>query len=616
MKNGFQIENFRKADALEYAALGWHVFPVHHPTFGPDGTAVCSCRDAKCRNVGKHPRTANGLKDATTDRGIIAGWWQTWASANLGIACGAQSGIIVLDVDQRHGGPEALDKLESEFGSLPETVRAVTGGGGAHYVFEHPERIIRNSANRVGTGIDVRGDGGYIVAAPSLHASGERYTWAAGLSPTDLSPAPVPAWLLARMTEPEKPHEPPKFPRRVIDHEDTAGHWLGRALMRAGDGNRNDTGLWLAAQLRDSGISRDEAESVMREYAERVPQNGDRYTPAEALATVRSAYSRPAREPAKSTTYSQKVIRDTAAVKPAAVVAGASAELRAHLEDVISRKVYNVAWPWHEMTRLTQALLPGTISVVCGDPGVGKTFFVLQCLRDWISNGHEAAVFFIEKDRKFHTRRLLAQLEGDGRFVDFDWVRDNPAAVRSAIDKHSATIDQLGKAIHSAPGDRVTLDSILGWIRQQASAGRRVLVIDPITAALAGVERWTKDDDFVLAAQAVMTAHGSSLVLVTHAKKGNRVGASSGHDMAAGAAYYRFADTTIWIQKAKRPKRVRYLTPHGYQTDRFGLFFQLHKTRDGRGSGTEVAVRFGEGLTFSEQGLVVGEVQDEEGEAA
>jgi hypothetical protein len=157
--------------ALALAARGQPVFPVHTPN--TDGS--CSCRRPECDDVGKHPRTRNGLKDATTDPEQIRTWWTWWHDANVGMATGK---IIVLDVDPRHGGDESLHDLEQQYDPLPDTVTVETGSGGRHHWFSPPQGAeIRNSEGKIGPGLDVRGVGGYVLVPPSLHASGRRYTW-------------------------------------------------------------------------------------------------------------------------------------------------------------------------------------------------------------------------------------------------------------------------------------------------------------------------------------------------------------------------------------------------------------------------------------------------------
>jgi KaiC/GvpD/RAD55 family RecA-like ATPase len=602
--------------ALAYAAMGWRVIPLHTPKATPDGVR-CDCGQAGCNSVGKHPRTTHGLDDGTTSERRIRRWWELCPHANVGVVTGPDSGIIALDVDPRNGGDASLRGLEDEWGELPETVLGDTGGGGRHVLFAHPGVKVGTKKNQLAPGLDVKGDGGYVVAPPSLHGSGRRYAWAAGYGPGEAALYEVPGWLLGKITEPEPPPEPgPKLVRfdTAPTRSDAGRYWLAKALARVTVKNRNDTGYWLAQQWRDNGVPRGEADRLILEFVTGCPGGDHPYTEREALRSVASAYALPAREPARGVNYAELIIR--ANPKPAdGKPRDAGAELRDYYERVISGEVYNVPWPWPFLTNLTQALLPGYITVVCGEPGVGKTFFVLQCFQTWYGAGYDPVVFFIEKDRKFHTRRLLAQLEGDGRLIDHGWVHDNPEVVRAALSRHDKLIADLGKFIHSAPEERVTLDSLLGWIRQQASAGRRVIIVDPITAVAAGAERWTKDDDFVIAAQSVCTAHGCSLVVITHPKQSaHRTGrAPSGHDQAGGAAYYRFADTTVWLQRPKKPRDVTFQGMFGVGTGRVPLFFQLHKTRDGTGCGSELAFDF-KAMKYVEHGLVLREVA--EGEAA
>src|SRR2546428_410395 len=114
--------------AIRYAKRGWRVLPLHSTM----ESGACSCGKLGCPSVGKHPRTANGLFDATTELVAISRWFGRWPDANVGVLAGAESGLLVLDVDLRHGGDESLAELEREHGPLPDTVQAHTGGGGRH----------------------------------------------------------------------------------------------------------------------------------------------------------------------------------------------------------------------------------------------------------------------------------------------------------------------------------------------------------------------------------------------------------------------------------------------------------------------------------------------------
>jgi bifunctional DNA primase/polymerase-like protein len=160
------------AYALDYAERGWHVFPVHTVDGGS-----CSCGKSDCSRVGKHPiahLAPRGFKDATIDPQVITQWWAGFPDANIGIATGHVSCVLVLDVDGATG-LESLRQLEAQHGPLSASYVVKTGSGGLHFYFSMPNVDIRISASKLGAGLDVRANGGYVVAAPSLHHSGARY---------------------------------------------------------------------------------------------------------------------------------------------------------------------------------------------------------------------------------------------------------------------------------------------------------------------------------------------------------------------------------------------------------------------------------------------------------
>jgi hypothetical protein len=142
-----------------------------------------------CEPGGKAPLTYNGFWDATTGARRIGIWWSRWPGANVGVPTGKRSGLLVLDVDPRDGGSESLAELERTGGPLPETAKARTGGGGMHVFFAYPAgEEVRSSTGRLGPGLDVRGEGGYVVVPPSRTQSA--YEW------IDRVPLAAPAWLL------------------------------------------------------------------------------------------------------------------------------------------------------------------------------------------------------------------------------------------------------------------------------------------------------------------------------------------------------------------------------------------------------------------------------------
>jgi replicative DNA helicase len=135
--------------------------------------------------------------EATTDMFQIAEWWSKYPDANVGLATGRRSGVFALDVDAGHGGKETLAAHIAKFGPFPPTPTSNTGGGGHHYLFIYPPNVeIRNSAGRLGQGLDVRGEGGYIVLPPSLHPSGKYYEWDKQNAPSKIKLAQAPDWLI------------------------------------------------------------------------------------------------------------------------------------------------------------------------------------------------------------------------------------------------------------------------------------------------------------------------------------------------------------------------------------------------------------------------------------
>lgn len=158
--------------ALEYAALGLQILPL----YGINAAGRCACGNPDCKSPGKHPMTRSGVKAATDNAGLIRRWWTESPEANIGIATGLNSGVWVLDVDAKSDGFASLERAIQQIGEPGETWECATGGGGMHRYYLHPGIPVSNKVSIL-KGIDIRGDGGYVVAPPSVHASGMQYTW-------------------------------------------------------------------------------------------------------------------------------------------------------------------------------------------------------------------------------------------------------------------------------------------------------------------------------------------------------------------------------------------------------------------------------------------------------
>jgi len=213
--------NDMRAAALAYCARGWSVIPIEPR--------------------GKRPLVAwLKFQQRCAEADEIESWFQRWPDANIGLVTGRISGIVVVDIDAQHGGHESLAELEDQHGRLPGTVEALTGGGGRHLYFVHPGATLTNRV-AVRPGIDVRADGGCVVAPPSLHPSGRRYAWATGHAPQDVRLARLPAWFREVMRSAVHSGHDPMYWRRLVSEG-------------VAEGERNNTLTSLTGHLLWRGV--------------------------------------------------------------------------------------------------------------------------------------------------------------------------------------------------------------------------------------------------------------------------------------------------------------------------------------------------------------------------
>lgn len=207
--------------ALRYANMGWGVIP-------------CS---------GKVPISKHGSSEATNDLATISAVWRQHPSANIAVATGYSWPFWVLDLDVSEGtnGIEAFEDARNGR-TMPDTLQQVTGRGGTHYFFKYPTdgRRVKNSASKVAPGVDVRGDGGYVVVAPSIHPTTKmEYIWD-GMAEVEQQPvAEAPEWLLALVCERQGDREPVMVPEVLQE------------------GKRNVSLFRVACAWRNTGMSRD-----------------------------------------------------------------------------------------------------------------------------------------------------------------------------------------------------------------------------------------------------------------------------------------------------------------------------------------------------------------------
>lgn len=371
--------------AHAYAGFNWQVFP--------------------CVTGDKKP-AVKWAEAATTEINMINGWWDNEYNANIAIACGKRSCVVVLDVDAGHDGYESLADLIVKYGPLPETPVSKTGGGGEHIFFKHPGIEVRNSAGKIGKGLDIRGDGGYVVAPPSIHPNGSRYEWVVKPSQTPL--ADMPDWMIELLQE-----------RNEIKESQTTGEYIS--------GERNNALTKLAGGMRRKGFSEEAIFSALQIH------NREKCSPplsdGEVLLISKSV-----------SRYEPQDVIPVIKVSPPAydVIEQMENEIRERQKNPCD--VWGIHYAWDFISLLTGGKQKGELIIGAGEPGVGKSWWAHQdALFTAVGNPSkkiESTPVFLwsgEMPRKQVYRRFFDMLGvpkrnmATGRMSDDDWQKFDEA---------------------------------------------------------------------------------------------------------------------------------------------------------------------------------------------
>lgn len=228
------IANSKHDQALELLSYGLALIPVAWPVRGG-----CGCGKPDCKASGKHPLIPDWPNQWTQDINQVDKWLKRWPNLNLGIVTGFASSVVVLDIDGPEG-EESLRQLEEKRGPLPETWEAVTGGGGRHIYFSCPANVseLKNAVKFL-PGLDIRANGGQVLAPGSLHYTGAYYEWELLHHPEEVELAGMPDWLFTIIRDFCKQDAGKKYPEDGPIPE----------------GQRNDYLAHFAGKLRRTGCS-------------------------------------------------------------------------------------------------------------------------------------------------------------------------------------------------------------------------------------------------------------------------------------------------------------------------------------------------------------------------
>jgi hypothetical protein len=491
-----------------YVKQGWAVIPLHSVANG-----VCSC-GPNCKKPGKHPAVRWGADASTNDNLAPAEWWTRHPDANIGIRTGEAGGLVVLDVDIKNKGDETLKKLEATYGKLPETPTVRTGGGGWHYYFRYPGSKVRNSAGKIGPGLDIRGDGGYVVAPPSLHASGNRYEWLVG---PDTPLAELPQWIIDGIQGDKPVSQEPTDSLGVID-----------------EGQRNDTLTRIAGAMRRRGCS---SQAI---YAALSVVNVERCKPPLAddevnkIANSMSRYG-----PASADDGSKLILTPLDAITPE-----------------------KLQWLWPDRIPL------GKITLLVGSPGLGKTFLTLD-IAARVSTGKP----WPDASDQPTTRGSVIILTAEDDMADTVVPRVMAAGGdRTRIFSLEACKEDGGYSPFSLSRDIAELSKLL-----DEHPDVRLLIIDPISAFLGRIDSHNNTDVRSVLAPLMKIAadHEVAVVCITHHNKGQNTTAAG---KIMGSVAFEATARQVWhlMQDPDDPDRRLFVIGKQNLTKvKSGLAFRL-----------------------------------------
>jgi KaiC/GvpD/RAD55 family RecA-like ATPase len=455
--------------ALNYASRGWRVHPL----------------------TGKKAVLQGWPSLGTTDTATITGWWAQYPAANVGIITGRQSNLFVLDVDPGKGGDNSLRELEAQYGPLPNTVEVLTGKDGRHFYFQYPGGVVGNSNSKLDPGLDIKTDGGYVVAPSSIHPeTGRTYEWEAAHHPDDVTLAQVPRWMLDKLTARPEPTR------------STHAH------ATIPEGQRNDALTREAGRLRHIGLNGPELEAAL------LTMNRERCAPPLPDDEVRSIAASIARYPTEDAT------------------ATVSRALFRRVADVQARPIH---WLW------PGRIARGKVSIIAGNPGLGKSQVTVGMAATvstgglWPVDGKccevgNVIILSAEDDPSDTIRPRLEAAGADlSRVYILDAVLDGPLVGSSETPR-----------AFNLKTDMDQLESMLKEIR-----GAALVIIDPITAYLGTTDSHKNAEIRALLSPLAELAgrYGAAVVAVSHFNKNAntealmRVTGSLAFVAAARAAY-------------------------------------------------------------------------------
>lgn len=278
-----------------------------------------------------------------------------------------------------------------------------------------------------------------------------------------------------------------------------------------------------------------------------------------------------------------------------------SSELSELYKDIYEGKFQAIPWPGlSRVGNLSKACLPGAILTLCADPGAGKSLMMLQMMAGWHQAGISVGMLALEDERRMHLQRIHAQLANNSGLADDEYVRMNYETVKELLRLYENDLSQIGANIKAEGEDQMRLGEIAEWIENRMQDGIRIVIVDPVTAAVTEREPWAADTQFLMRVKRAARKFSATAILVTHPKGMAAKGPSLG-SMAGGSAYPRFSHSAMWLEKIEA-KEFMGVMGEPLLCNRV---LKITKARHGRGGGSSIGLMFDSNtLRFTECGVV------------
>lgn len=277
------------------------------------------------------------------------------------------------------------------------------------------------------------------------------------------------------------------------------------------------------------------------------------------------------------------------------------------IADTISGKRQSIITPWKQLNGLTHALLPETICLLCGGPGAGKTFFLIQLINWFLNQEVPFSYYALEEDKNFVLLRLLAQNSQNAEILNPTWVRDNPDETQRFLKAFEPRIREFSKVIFAAPEKKIMLTDLHKWIKRRSAKGDRIIIIDPASVADFGQNIAQSVSEFIERSKDVTRRYKNSAIVALHPNTESMATGAINMGMLKGGANFAIQPQTIlWLEMLAHGHEENVeMNNGGIHPLQFNRRLWLLKTRNGKGQGVKLAFNFsGDTLHFEELGIV------------